>query len=94
VPAPPHHRRDAQTLRTNLPQSQSIQRHADEGNRRLGEGLQGFARQRGVDKLTHDLRREDPQADAAEHEGSQQDKASLLWADGQQKSHDAKCTVA
>ena len=57
------------------------QGNADEGNRGPGESLQCFASQRGVDKLPHDLRRKDPQADAAEQQGSQQNKPSLLRAD-------------
>ena len=42
------------------------QRDADEGERGPCEGLQCFASQCGINKLSHNLRSENPQADTAE----------------------------
>ncbi len=54
---------------------------SDKSQRGHGKGPHGLASQRFIDERPHDLRGNNPQADAAEQQDSQQDKASLLRAD-------------
>ena len=57
------------------------ERDADEGEGCPREDAERLARQRVVNEGAHDLRREDPQADAAEEQDGEQGKPSLLRTD-------------